>query len=125
MHFKDCDTVIAHQQGKNWKSVCEIEYDKADQDVFDRLAQRLGFARTQALEIDVYNIKLRNKALRVNPSTQVYELIAFLIGSPTGEKCPITGSWRLVGDASVTVQCKKGDEMPDHRQEAVKWLLQS
>jgi len=59
----------------------------------------------------------------VNPSTQVYELIAILIGARTNERCPITGTWNLIGDASDTIQLDKGDIMPTHNNNAANWYL--
>jgi hypothetical protein len=121
-NFKDCDTVI-DSLNKKWKKVCKIQYDKADQDVFDRLTGLLDVARAQALAIDLHHLGSEGAARRVNPSTQVYELIAILIGARTGEKCPITDTWRLIGDARVAMQVTKGKDMPTHSNNAVNWRL--
>ena len=119
-YFNDCDAVIAALD-KRWKSVCNTRYDKADNDVFDRLSHLLVVARDQALAIDLHHAGSKGAARRVNPSTQVYELIAILIGARTGEKCPITGSWKLIGDARVAIQISKGKDMPTHSNNAVNW----
>jgi hypothetical protein len=122
-HFKDCDAVIEElDKQKRWGSVCKIKYDKADRDVFDRLSNSLETARAQALEIDRHHLSLNANAHRVNPSTQVYELVAILIGARSGEKCPITGTWKLVGDTSVAIELTKGDVMPLHKDKVVCWL---
>jgi hypothetical protein len=121
-YFKDCVTVIV-ALNKKWNSVCKTEYDKADLDVFNRLSDLLDVARVQALEIDLHHIRSAGAARRANPSTQVYELIAILIGARTGQKCPITGTWKLIGDASVMIQLNKGDKMPAHNANAVCWQL--
>jgi hypothetical protein len=121
-HFKDCATVIA-ALNKKWNSVCNIEYDKSDPDVFNRLSHLLNVARAQALEIDLHHLRSTGSARGVNPSTQVYELIAILIGARTGEKCPISGTWKLIGNARVRIQLNKGDKMPPHNGNAVYWQL--
>lgn len=119
-YFKDCDTVIV-DLNKKWHNVCKTEYDKADKDVFDRLSDQLDLARDQALTIDLHHLTSHNSALRVNPSTQVYELIAILIGARTGKKCPIAGRWNLIGDTSITIQLGKGDNMPSHSDDSAIW----
>ena len=121
-YFKDCDTVIG-DLNKKWNSVCKTQYDKADNDVFDRLSDYLDTARAQALKIDLHHLTSRNTARRVNPSTQVYELVARLIGTRSGEKCPIAGTWKFIGDASVTIQLVKGANMPTHSHNAAIWQL--
>jgi hypothetical protein len=123
-YFKDCNAVIeALDKDKHWNSVCKTEYDKADQDIFDRLSDLLDQARAHALEIDLHHLRTVKIARRTNPSTQVYELIAILIGARTGEKCPITGSWKLVGDVKFTKQISKGDELPSHEETVAHWKL--
>ena len=121
-HFKDCDTLII-ELNKQWPDVCKTEYDKADKDIFDRLSTRLELAREQALAIDLYNMTTHGSARRVNPSTQVYELIAMLIGVWTGKKCPVEGSWDLTSDDKITIYIAKGDEMPSHDENSVKWQI--
>lgn len=66
---------------------------------------------------------MKHVAHRTNPSAQVYELIAILTGAHTGEKCPIAGTWELVGDPNVTTQLNKGDEMPLHNDSTAYWQL--
>jgi hypothetical protein len=123
-YFKDCDAVITDlDKDKRWGGICVTPYNKADQDVFDRLSHLLDLARAQALEIDLHHLRSTGVVLRANPSTQAYELIAILIGARTGEKCPITGNWKLVGNASVATQLKKGDRMPSHNDNAAHWRL--
>ncbi len=81
-------------------------------------------ARAQALATDLHHIASVGKARGVNPSTQVYELIAILIGVRTDEKCPITGEWKPIGDGTAAIQISKGDTMPTHNSNAVNWRLQ-
>ena len=121
-YFKDCDTVIV-ELNKKWESVCKTPYDKADEDVFDRLSDKLGLARDEALATDLHHLRSQNAALRLNPSTQVYELIALLIGVRTGKRCPVTGTWKLIGDNTVTIQVDKGAKMPVHDKNPVTWQL--
>lgn len=121
-YFNDCDAVIAALD-KKWSFICKTQYNKADKDVFDRLSDLLDVARAQALAIDLHHLRLQGATRRVNPSTQIYELIAILIGARTGEKCPITGTWKLIGDASVTIQRNKGNDMPTYSKNAANWQL--
>jgi hypothetical protein len=121
-YFKDCSSVITALD-KRWNSVCKTRYDKSDKDIFDRLSHLVQAAREEALAIDLYHTTSRGAARRVNPSSQVYELIAILIGARTGAKCPIAGTWTLIGDASITIRLEKGESMPTHRNNEVGWKL--
>ena len=118
--FADCAAVIA-ALNKRWSDVSNDEYDKADLDVYKRLANRVDSARKQALEVDLHHIKTAGEARLANPSTQVYELIARLIGVNTGTKWPLTGTWTLFTNAEVSVQANKGDKMPARAGEP-RWL---
>jgi len=91
--FADCAAVIT-ALNKKWTNVSNVAYDKSDVDVFKRLAGLFDAARAQALKIDLHHIATSGIADRMNPSTQVYELIAILIGANSGEKCPLTGTWK-------------------------------
>ena len=121
-HFEDCDAVIVELE-KKWKNVRKNGYDKADPDVFDRVAQRLATACSEALLLDLHHIKTTGTAPKTNPSTQVYELVARLIGVKTDDRCPIQGVWRLVADPSVFVPLQKGDPIPDHEGSPAHWQL--
>jgi hypothetical protein len=121
-HFNDCAAVITALD-KKWGRVCKTTYDKADHDVFDRLSHLLGVARIQALDVDLHHLHSGVAPRRANPSTQVYELIAILIGARTGEKCPIEGTWKLTGNSDVQIQCNKGDDMPNRGDKAVSWRI--
>lgn len=120
-YFNDCSAVIT-ELNKHWKSVCKSEYDKADIGVFDRLSSRLQIARTQALEIDLANIRIGNIPAKSNPSSQVYELIARLIGVQSNERCPIGGNWKPLGETSIST-FSKGDLLPQLNSEIVVWQL--
>lgn len=120
--FADCDAVIDALNEK-WSSVSKAAYDKADPDVFDRLAGRLDAAREQALKIDLHQIGTSGTARRANPSTQVYQLTAILLGAKSGDKCPRSGTWKLLSDATITIRPNKGDAMPQHDGKAAHWHL--
>lgn len=118
-YFNDCSAVIT-ELNKHWKDVCKSEYNKSDVDVFDRLSSKLDIARSQGLDIDLANIRNGIAAAKSNPSSQVYELIARLIGIRSNEKCPIGGDWKPLGGTSVST-FSKGDLMPPVKSEIVVW----
>ena len=121
-YFKSCDDVITTLD-KKWKTICKTRYDKSDKDIFDRLSAALSLARSQALSIDLSHQAEPNLITPVNPSTQVYELISILVGARTGEKCPITGNWKLISETNVQISLEKGDTIPAHAGEQVHWRL--
>ena len=41
----------------------------------------------------------------------------------TGEKCPESGIWRVVGSPTTDAPIAKGDRMPPYRNQAVAWKL--
>jgi hypothetical protein len=41
----------------------------------------------------------------------------------TGEKCPESGVWEVVGTPSTTAPIAKGNTMPPHNGKAVTWRL--
>lgn len=41
----------------------------------------------------------------------------------TGEKCPESGVWKVVGTPSTTAPIAKGNTMPPYRNKAVAWKL--
>jgi hypothetical protein len=41
----------------------------------------------------------------------------------TGENCPESGIWEVVGKPSTTAPIAKGDRMPPYNREAVTWKL--
>ena len=43
----------------------------------------------------------------------------------TGEKCPESGVWRVVGSPSTTAPIAKGNTMPPYRNRGVTWRLMS
>jgi hypothetical protein len=43
----------------------------------------------------------------------------------TGEKCPESGVWEVVGTPSTTAPIAKGNVMPPYMQKAVTWRLKS
>jgi hypothetical protein len=122
--FKDCGAVIAElNKNKRWSSICSTNYDKGDHDVFARLSPLLDVARAQSLEIDRHHLSSIGTAHRTNPSTQVYELIAILIGVQAGVRCPITGTWKLIGNPNVTIQLAKSNFIPTHSNNPANWQL--
>jgi hypothetical protein len=121
-YFQDCNAVIV-ELDKHWKSVSNANYDKADKDIFNRLANNLNEARKQALDIDLHHELTTNKSVGENPSSQVYELIGLLLGIKSGEKCPIAGSWRLRDEDNHVIDKKKGDKMPPHQNQPTHWRI--
>jgi hypothetical protein len=123
--FENCDAVIAELNKKTrWKTVCKTDYAKADPDVFPRLAKRLDTARDQALKIDLHYLKSNDTVRRANPSTQVYELIAILVGVRAGKMCPLTGRWKLIGGAGGAIPRTKGTAMPTHKDSTATWQFE-
>jgi hypothetical protein len=120
--FANCAAVIT-ALNKKWISVSQAAYDKTDVGVYKRLSGSLDIARAQSLKIDLHHIATSGSAFRVNPSTQVYKLVAILIGVKSGEKCPLAGTWKLRGNASVTHESLLGDLMPQHEGSVVYWHL--
>lgn len=41
----------------------------------------------------------------------------------TGEKCPESGKWKVVGNPSTTAPIAQGNTMPPYNQQAVTWEL--
>lgn len=41
----------------------------------------------------------------------------------TGERCPESGVWRVVGQPSTTAPIAIGNVMPPYRGQAVTWVL--
>ncbi|MGL4463084.1 MAG: RloB family protein [Planctomycetia bacterium] len=109
--FESCDAVIV-ELDKRWSEVSKGDYDKADVDIFKRLSERFNAARAQALQTDLHHIHSNGDARRVNPSTQVYELVAILVGARFGEKCPIGGVWELIENPGDKNTLQKGEPMP-------------
>lgn len=123
-HFDKCDAVIVElDKPARWNRVSKNAYDKSDYDIFDRLSDLLANACIQALEIDLYRQSSNQPIRRSNPSTQVYELIAIVIGVQTGAKCPMDGNWKLVGNDNKTISLTRGDVMPSLNGKSVKWYL--
>ncbi len=120
--FADCSAVITELE-KKWSGVKKGGYDKADLDVFKRLSPYLDTARSQALTVDLQNSAKARSTRRVNPSSQVYELVANLIGAKSDEKCPLSGTWKRLGNAATVTQLNKGVKMPLYEGMAAHWFL--
>lgn len=43
----------------------------------------------------------------------------------TGQICPESGVWRVIGEPSTTAPIAKGNKIPPYRGSAVTWILQS
>lgn len=41
----------------------------------------------------------------------------------TGEKCPESGVWKVIGNPSTTAPIAKGNTMPPYNSQAVVWEL--
>jgi hypothetical protein len=51
--------------------------------------------------------------------------MAYPIGTTakTGEKCPESGRWDVVGTPTTSAPIAKGDTMPPYRNQGVTWQL--
>ncbi len=45
--------------------------------------------------------------------------------SRTGQKCPESGVWKVVGTPTTTAPIAKGNTMPPYRGNAVTWKLKA
>lgn len=45
------------------------------------------------------------------------------ITAKTGEKCPESGVWKVLGTPSTTAPIAKGNKMPPYKDKAVIWKL--
>jgi hypothetical protein len=54
-------------------------------------------------------------ALRINPY--------IIMTARTGETCPESGVWKVVGNPSTTAPIAKGNRMPPYDGKAVTWQL--
>jgi len=120
--YSDCDAAII-ELNKKWKNVCKTDYSKSDQDIFSRLASQFPIAVSQSLEIDLHHLKTVDVAVKTNPSSQIYELIAILIGKKSGEKCPLAGTWKHIANNSIAIILRKGETISDHEGAPVHWQL--
>jgi len=120
-YLENC-TAVEVELNKKWTGVSKAAYDKADRDVFTRLSNQVNVACTQALETDLHHLTSRATASRANPSTQIYELIAILIGVKTGQRCPLSGTWKP-SNHSKSQTLNKGETVPQHAGNDVTWHL--
>lgn len=106
---------------ERWLSVCNDKYKKSDEGLFVRVKGKVDLARNQSLEIDLHHLHTSNMYIRKNPSSQVYELIALLLGVNSGDKCPVSSTkwkftcdkWVVVHDNEAPVEFLKGQKMLD------------
>lgn len=45
------------------------------------------------------------------------------ITASTGQVCPVSGVWKVVGTPSTTAPIAKGNRMPPYNGRAVTWML--
>lgn len=129
-HFPQCPrgfigscAAVVSDLNNLWGTVSRADYSKSDKDIYPRLSAHIELAREQALRIDLAHIQQSGSARRRNPSTQIYELVAMLLGARSGTRCPISGVWSLVANRAVTAQIQKGDVMPNHSGGNVLWSI--
>jgi len=118
-YMNDCAVVVGHLN-KVWGSVSKEDYNKSDERVFTRLSAFLAKARIQSLQADLEYLATDRDPIKQNPSTQVYELVARLLGTESSEVCPLTGSWTPLVD-TVAAEFTKGIAVPEFKGKAVTW----
>ncbi len=77
--FNDCDAVIV-ELNKHWSHVSKASYDKSDEQVFQRLQDRLEDALRNARQVREKDHKHPDIG-ECNSSTEVYLLIEHLLGT--------------------------------------------
>ncbi len=124
-YFNDCTRVIC-DLNKKWTRVSKSAYDKADKDIFERLHCSLELACEQALDRNLKHSRTPgSNASHPNPSTQIHELIALLIGVRGGQKCPVSGSWTTVSGPAQTTRTERGKTLPSSDGGSGRWRLLS
>ena len=121
-YLKNCDMTI-DELNKQWSTISKVGYNKSDEELFTKLADRLELAREQALAIDIHNIKTHGKSVCINPSTQLYELIAFLIGVRSTKRCPTGGVWTSIQNENTKIELDKGIRMPVFEGQEIVWKM--
>lgn len=119
--LKDCAAAI-QSLDRLWGEVASSRYEKTDDKIFSRLSDRLDIARDQALAIDIHNLQTDGECVKRNPSSQVYELVARMLGCESKTKCPIAGAWESL-KGSQKAHFQKGELLPELDGEAVTWRL--
>ena len=74
---------------------------------------------------------LPNKISGLNRAGQVLYVYSYKINimypigttARTGEKCPESGIWKVIGSPSTTAPIAKGNTMPPYGDKAVTWRL--
>jgi hypothetical protein len=56
-------------------------------------------------------------------STQTLNRVPIGTTAKTGENCPESGVWKVIGYPSTTAPIAKGNRMPPYNNQAVTWQL--
>jgi len=72
--------MVLVQLNKYWKQVCKEDYQKSDDDVYSRLADRTQVAIENAKWVREIHFKDRENIADCNSATEVYRLVEYLIG---------------------------------------------
>ena len=81
--------------------------------------------------VDKRKGNLPNKISGLNRAGQVLYVYSYIINimypigttARTGEKCPESGIWKVIGSPSTTAPIAKGNTMPPYGGKAVTWKL--
>ncbi|MBL8874042.1 MAG: RloB domain-containing protein [Planctomycetaceae bacterium] len=119
-YMNDCAAVV-RCLNKVWGNVSKEDYKKADEKVFKRLSGRLETARRQSLQLDLEYLATDREPIKQNPSSQVYELVARLLGTESSNQCPLEGPWTALYSTSASLKLEKGQLVPDFDGKVAIW----
>ena len=77
--FNDCDAVIV-ELNKYWRAEFQIDYDKTDQRIYSRLAQRMRPAIENAKAVREVDHRDKADLKDCNSATELYKLVSYLLG---------------------------------------------
>ncbi len=78
--FRGCQEVIA-RLNKHWRIVSKADYQKNDDRIYQRIACRTQTAVSNARQVREYDFRHENDTRNCNSSTEVYQLVQFLLGT--------------------------------------------
>jgi hypothetical protein len=118
-YMNDCAAVV-RCLNKVWGTVSKEDYNKADERIFGRLSNLLESARLQSLQLDLEYLATQREPVKQNPSSQVYELVARLLGTESRIQCPLNGPWTPLCSINVS-EFVKGQVVPELEGNVVIW----